>query len=177
MLIKKRINTTTTKRNEKTEQMYIIIVLCILWNYSCKNRRLDPQMRSNGGIYEYVSHQGRGKRKNKTKILYTVKKTLFNQSVEKEKSYKMSGVQNWRCGIHIEKNLKSHFRDPKKNVFSISYFEKCFYTCGLCLLQTLVYSSTKFPYTLLYRDTGLWYRVYQNIGPWNIPLRSKNLTR
>ena len=51
MLIKRRINTTTTRRNVKTEQLHITIVLCMLWNYSCKNRRLDQQMRSDRGIY------------------------------------------------------------------------------------------------------------------------------
>ena len=29
------------------------------------------------------------------------------------------------------KKLKSHFREPKKRFFSISYFEKCFYMYSL----------------------------------------------
>ena len=43
---------------------------------------------------------------------------------ERRKKFQPEKVQNWRCGIHIEKKkkLKLHFRDPEKP-FSISYFK------------------------------------------------------
>ena len=43
-----------------------------------------------------------------------------------KKKIKIEGV-----AFISKKYLKSHFRDPKKRFFSISYFEKCFYMQSL----------------------------------------------
>ena len=49
-----------------------------------------------------------------------------------QKKFQPEKNQNWRCGIHIEKNTLNHTSETQKSVFvSISYFEKCFYMQSL----------------------------------------------
>ena len=71
--------------------------------------------------------------------------------------------QNWRCGIHFEKKkLKSHFRDPKKAFFSISYFEKCFCMQSLPTANcSLVWQNFCTPY---YTGPHTW-NVHPGVHP------------
>ena len=72
----------------------------------------------------------------------------FEKCCEAEKDAQEK-KQNWRCGIHIEKYLKSHFRDSK--LFSISYFEKCFYMQSVTTANfSLVWTNFCTPYCTIF---------------------------
>ena len=48
-----------------------------------------------------------------------------------QKKFQQEKIKIEGVAFISKKNLKSHFRDPKKRFFSISYFEKCFYMLSL----------------------------------------------
>ena len=66
-------------------------------------------------------------------------KKMYKGHISGRQNISIRKTQNWRCGIHFEKFVKSNFRDPKK-FFSFNWIDD----------RWLYPSLTKFLYTLVY---------------------------